>query len=272
MPAPTAAARAIEKVVARRSGRDGGHEKRVVAVETPQNLPNASWSELGRPLPPPQWRPLLEGGHRGGRRGGSASEAATADAPPGRSTSQLVRSMSAALSTCNTATYRGPRVHDVDVSERFTITVLDALGRPVQTPRCRYQPERRPGQGRTYAMADPVLPPRISWRTGWPTPDPSDGSFGARRWTRSLRLGGIVALAADRYSSLPRGAGRRLRGCGCPPTWPSCDRGDERVTSDATLEHHSDPPTAADTPESLNEALDTWPSIRPTGGLTMRSG
>ena len=57
--------------------------------------------------------------------------------------------------------YRGPRVHDVDVSERYTITVLDALGRPVPNAKVSVSAGEEPVfEGRTYANGQTLFFPR----------------------------------------------------------------------------------------------------------------
>ncbi len=57
--------------------------------------------------------------------------------------------------------YRGPPVHDVDVSERYTITVLDALGRPVPNAQVSISGGEEPiFEGRTYANGQTLFFPR----------------------------------------------------------------------------------------------------------------
>ncbi len=57
--------------------------------------------------------------------------------------------------------YRGPRVHDVDVSERYTITVLDPLGRPVPNATVSVSAGEKPiFEGRTYANGQILFFPR----------------------------------------------------------------------------------------------------------------
>ena len=57
--------------------------------------------------------------------------------------------------------YRGPPVHDVDVSERYTITVLDALGRPVPDATVSVSTGETPVfEGRTYASGQTLFFPR----------------------------------------------------------------------------------------------------------------
>ncbi len=57
--------------------------------------------------------------------------------------------------------YRGPPIHDVDVSERYTITVLDPLGRPVPDASVSVSAgETSIFQGRTYANGQTLFFPR----------------------------------------------------------------------------------------------------------------
>ena len=57
--------------------------------------------------------------------------------------------------------YRGPPIHDVDVSERYTISVLDALGRPVPNARVSVSAGEAPiFEGRTYASGQTLFFPR----------------------------------------------------------------------------------------------------------------
>ena len=57
--------------------------------------------------------------------------------------------------------YRGPPIHDVDVTERFTITVLDALERPVPNARVSVAAGETPiFEGRTYANGQTLFFPR----------------------------------------------------------------------------------------------------------------
>ncbi len=57
--------------------------------------------------------------------------------------------------------YRGPPVHDVDVSERFTITVLDSLERPVPNAAVSVTAgESLIFEGRTYATGQTLFFPR----------------------------------------------------------------------------------------------------------------
>ena len=57
--------------------------------------------------------------------------------------------------------YRGPPIHDVDVSERFTITVLDALDRPVPNANVSVSAgDDLVFEGRTYANGQTLFFPR----------------------------------------------------------------------------------------------------------------
>ena len=57
--------------------------------------------------------------------------------------------------------YRGPPIHDVDISERFTITVLEALERPVPNAAVSVSAGQTPiFQGRTYANGQTLFFPR----------------------------------------------------------------------------------------------------------------
>ena len=57
--------------------------------------------------------------------------------------------------------YRGPRIHDVDVSERYTITVRDPLGRPVPNAAVSVAAGEEPiFEGRTYANGQTLFFPR----------------------------------------------------------------------------------------------------------------
>ncbi len=57
--------------------------------------------------------------------------------------------------------YRGPPVHDVDVSERYTISVLDALGRPVPNAEVSVSAGQAPiFESRTYANGQTLFFPR----------------------------------------------------------------------------------------------------------------
>ena len=63
--------------------------------------------------------------------------------------------------------YRGPYIHDVDVSERYTITVLDRNNRPVPNARVWVSTNQDTVfQGRTYASGQTLFFPRAFSRTG----------------------------------------------------------------------------------------------------------
>ena len=87
--------------------------------------------------------------------------------------------------------YRGPPVHDVDVSERYTITVLDALGRPVPNAQVSISGgEELIFEGRTYANGQTLFFPRAfpgtaNARTFRPRGGKRRRQSVARRQTRS---------------------------------------------------------------------------------------
>ena len=63
--------------------------------------------------------------------------------------------------------YRGPRVREVDVTERYIITVLDRNNRPVPNARVRVSTDRNTVfEGRTYANGKTLFFPRAFSRTG----------------------------------------------------------------------------------------------------------
>lgn len=80
--------------------------------------------------------------------------------------------------------YAGPPVHDVDVTERYVITVTDSGGRPVHNARIRVSTgDIVLFEGRTYANGQTLFFPRAF-----------DGSEGAESFTLSVEMDGASEL------------------------------------------------------------------------------
>ena len=171
MPAPTAAARAIEKVVIKEVPVETVVMKeveRVVAVEKIVAAESAERVVVEKLVTAPPAAAMAASAEKvvtveavAADRASEASTAARASRTVDLTAGEVDDNQRWTEYLQYRDEYRGPRVHDVDVSERFTITVLDALGRPVPNAAVSVSAgEETIFEGRTYANGQTLFFPR----------------------------------------------------------------------------------------------------------------